>query len=386
MTKRPAPQDSKGDVGDATSSVQVDTAQRVQDGAAWRDFCAALAAAGDVILRDGSPVDPLDRAEGFRYLSRLTRLALEKFVEHADPLHPSFYRLSHETAKIGCDNPDSFYQNAEISGAQEYRLSGSRGSVAYLGFGTYYGAYGSFGRSGCSGYLEADELEIGPDGRFEIILSRQRTEGNWLPMEDDTSMLIVRQNVLDREHETLADLQLERLGEHRPPAPLSPTRLGEALDGAARFVTGTASLFADWAEGFAAAPNTLAPMDPQRTGGAHGDPHIFFYMGYWALEPDQALLIELEPPECFYWNIQLNNHWMESLDYRHHPVHLNKHSAHARPDGSVQIVVAHTDPGVPNWLDTAGHTSGTLGLRWVKANTHPAPLTRVVKLSEVTSP
>jgi hypothetical protein len=352
---------------------------RTLDGSAWREFCEGLARAGQVILREGSPHDPLDRAEGFRYLSRLTRLALEKFVEHADPLHPTFYRLSHETAKIGCDNPDSFYQNAEIRGDCEYRLRGTRGSVAYLGFGTYYGAYGRPGRSGRSGYLEAEQLEIGPDGRFEIAISCEKRPGNWLPMEPDTSMLIVRQNVLDAENEVLAELTLERVGDASPPAPLDPAHLAGALDAAAAFVHGTAALFADWAEGFAKAPNTLTPMDPKVTGGAHGDPNIFFHMGYWELRPGEALVIELEPPVCEYWNLQVNNHWMESLDFRHHRIHLNKHTAQAGADGCVRAVLAHRDPGVPNWLETAGHTRGTLGLRWVKADAHPTPACRVVQ-------
>ncbi len=72
-----------------------DASLRVLDGSAWREFCDTLASAGDVILRDASPDTALDRAEGFRYLSRLARLSLEKFVEHADPAAPSFYRLSH---------------------------------------------------------------------------------------------------------------------------------------------------------------------------------------------------------------------------------------------------------------------------------------------------
>jgi len=360
-----------------------EAARRVHDGEAWRAFCATLAQAGDVILRDASPDDPLDRAEGFRYLSRLTRLALEKFVEHSDPDHPRFYRLSHETAKIGCDNPDSFYQNAEIHGAREYRLRGHRGSVSYLGLGTYYGAYGRPGRSGCSGYLEAGDLEIDPDGRFEVVLSCERRPGNWLPMEPDTTMLIARQNFLDREREVPAKLEIECLDGDPTPAPLSPARLGAALEGAAGFVLGTARLFADWAEGFATAPNTLRAMDPKVTSGAHGDPNIFFYMGYWALGPDEALVIDLAPPSCEYWNLQLNNHWMESLDYRYHRVHVNKHTAITRPDGSVRIVVAHADPGAPNWLDTAGHRRGTLGLRWVKADAHPAPRTQVMKLRDL---
>jgi len=45
----------------------------------------------------------------------------------------------------------------------------------------------------------------------------------------------------------------------------------------------------------------------------------------------------------------------------------------------VRIVVAHADPGLPNWIDTAGHTSGTMRFRWVRAAEHPQPSCRVVK-------
>jgi hypothetical protein len=360
-----------------------DVTQRIMGGSVWEDFCDTLKSAGAVVLRESSPQNPFDRAEGYRYLSRLVRLALEKFVEHDDPAAPTFYRLSHETAKIGCDNPDSLYQNAAISGEHEYRLSGTRGTVAYLGFGTYYGQYGSKARSGCSGYLEGSELQTDADGRFEITLSCERRSGNWLRMEPDTLMLIVRQNFLDRENEKPAELRLERIGTVGPPEPLAPVRLARALCDAARFVVGTATLFANWAEGFASHPNELRPMDPAVTGGAHGDPNIFFYMGYWELRPDEALVVEADPPACEYWNFQLNNYWMESLDYRYHHIHYNKHTARYRPDGSFRLVVAHADPGVPNWVDTAGHSRGTMGLRWVKASSHPQPRARVVKVSEL---
>ncbi len=365
--------------------MSTNAAERLFDGAIWEEFCDTLKRAGAVIRRERSPKDPLDQAEGYRYLSRLLRLALEKFVEHNDPAAPRFYRLSHETAKIGCDNPDSYYQNAAISGQYEYRLWGTRGTVSYLGFGTYYGHYGSGGRSGCSGYLEAGDLQMDADGRFEIILSCREHPGNWLRMEPDTSMLIVRQNFLDRTDEQLAELHIERLGAAGPPAPLTPAHVAAGLIDAAHFVVGTAALFTDWAEGFTRRPNELLPLDPTLTGGAHGDPNIVYYMGYWELRPDEALLIDAMPPECEYWNFQLNNYWMESLDYRYHTIHYNKVTTQYRPDGSFRLVVAHADPGVPNWVDTAGHRRGTMGLRWVKAASHPTPSTRVVKVADLAS-
>ncbi len=42
-----------------------------------------------------------------------------------------------------------------------------------------------------------------------------------------------------------------------------------------------------------------------------------------------------------------------------------------RDDGSFQLVVAHEDPGHPNWINTAGHHHGTVALRWVRTDAHP---------------
>ena len=101
-----------------------EASDRILDGRSWSEFCDALKSAGEVVLRERSPHDAFDRAEGFRYLSRLTRVALESYIEFADPRAPAFRRPSHETVKIGADNPDNYYQSAAVSGAHEYRICG----------------------------------------------------------------------------------------------------------------------------------------------------------------------------------------------------------------------------------------------------------------------
>jgi hypothetical protein len=347
----------------------VETAtQRVMNGASWGDFCDQLKRAGEVVLRAGSPADPFDRAEGFRYLSRLTRVALESFIEFADPAAPVLRRPAHETVRIGADNPDNYYQSAAISGRHEYRIRGTRGTVHYLGLGTYAGNYGSSGRSGQTGYIDGKDLQMAADGSFEIVVSCKQRSGNWLRMEPDTSSLIVRQTFQDRKMEKIADLHIERLGAEGPPKPLTPEFLDRGLGAAAGYVAGTANLFADWAEGFAKRVNELPLFDPAVASAAHGDPNIRYYHGYWELGDDEALLIEVKPPACEYWNFQLNNHWMESLDYRYHTIAINHYGATYLPDG---------------WIDTAGHRRGTMCLRWVGAREHPDPVTRVVKLGEL---
>ena len=96
-------------------------------------------------------------------------------------------------------------------------------------------------------------------------------------------------------------------------------------------------------------------------------------------------MIEVQPPDCTHWNFQLNNYWMESLDYRYHTIHVNKHSAVYEPDGSVRIVVAHRDPGVPNWIDTCAHGEGTMCFRWVDATAPVEPACRVARFEEIAS-
>ncbi len=35
-------------------------------------------------------------------------------------------------------------------------------------------------------------------------------------------------------------------------------------------------------------------------------------------------------------------------------------------DGSVQIIVSHQDPGLPNWIETCKHKEGTMCWRWYR--------------------
>ncbi len=357
--------------------------QRVLDGRCWEDFCESLKQAGQVILGEGTPENAFDRAEGWRYLSRLTRGALETFLEASDTQAPEFRITVGETIKMGMDNPDNVYLSAPVNGRYEYRISGNRGSVHYLGFGSQAGNYGRTGSLDTTGYLEAKDLQIEPDGSFEIVVSTREQPGNWLPMQPETRLVQIRQTRMDHAGEVLAKVQIERTDGPGQPRPLDPARIDRMLQASASFVTGCATIFAGWARDFEAHVNELPRFDPDRAFAAGGDPNIAYYHSYWKIEPDEALVVEATPPECDYWNFQLANHWLESLDYRYFPIHTNPHLAQAEPDGTIRIVVARENPGVPNWLDTCGHTRGTMCWRWIRAVSHPQPSTRLVKLEDL---
>jgi hypothetical protein len=359
-----------------------DAVGRVVSGAAWEQFCDALKAAGAEVLRPETPASELDRAEGWRYLTRLTRVGLEMMLEFSDPDFPVFYQASNTTLKIGADNPDNVYWNATIAGDRDYRVRGARGTVRYLSFATKANRYAVDGTMASTGELDARDLKVRPDGTFEIIVSRTQQGENWLPMAADSSMVLVRNTLLDRARETPAVMDIERIGAPRKPAPLTAARIERALLASAAFVKGTARTFADWVQTFRKHPNQLWTVDQTMFFRAGGDPNIFYLHGYWQLEPDEALLIDLKPPQCEFWNFQLDNYWMESLDYRYAPIWVNSHTARYNADGSVRLTVARENRGFANWIDTDTHTAGSMLLRWVRASAHPLPECRVVKLAQ----
>jgi hypothetical protein len=272
-----------------------------------------------------------------------------------------------------------------VDARHDYRITGLRGTVDYLGFGAVINRYASGGTMETTGYLDARELDIAADGHFEIVVSQREQPGNWLRMAPQTNAINVRQTFQDRGREQPAELAIVRIGaEEDRPRPLSPGGLLRGLQGATMFVQGSAKLFESWAESFLATVNELPPADQAYCQAIGGDPNIYYFHSAWQLEDDEVLLIEAERiPACQTWNFQLDNWWMESLDYRYHRIHVNKHTAHYEADGGVKVYVAHRDPGRPNWVETAGHSMGTMCWRWIGAREHPPLRTRVVKLSEL---
>ncbi len=360
--------------------------QRVVSGKAWEEFCHQLKLAGNVLKYTGTPQDVFNQAEGLRYLTRLTRAGLEAFVEYADPAFPVLKRMVHETVKMGADNPDNYYFNAQISGEYEYKVTGNRNTVHYIGFFTQNGNYGSTGGLAPYGQLEGNDLVVEKDGSFEIILSKEKKGKNWLKIEDETGLFMVRQTFLNRFEEVAAEVKIENLSGQTTPDPISPKMVDEGLKTASLFIAGAPLLFARWAKGFQKHPNQLPQFDPEVSNAAGGDRNIIYYHSYWKLAEDEALVITVDPPECDSWNFQLNNYWMESLDYRYFNICISKGNAHFEKNGSVKVVVAHENPGIKNWIDTCSHVEGTMCWRWYRLPEGVEPVQpdcRVVKLVEL---
>ncbi len=360
--------------------------RRIMDGSAWDDFCDRLKAAGALVRQEGAPDDVYTRALGYRYLTRMLRSGLESAVDYADPQYPAFFRLADDTKKILNDNPDNYYENRIIDGRFDYRITGMRGTVRWFSLGTKGGS-GKVGAMVSTGELDSTKMSFAEDGSFEILVSRKKQPGNWLPTVETSGIIVVRQTFGIRANEEIARLKIECLNPDRPDNNLAPEALEGQLTRALGFMTSTVQLCVDWMRMYEPTENALPLHDQAFLQAAGGDPNITYYQSRWKLEPDEALVVTLRDiPECETWNLQLSDYWMESLEHRFFQISVNKFTARYEPDGSALIVIANEDPGprYPNWLNTLGHhEGGSLG-RFVGASSAPAELpTRLVKLADL---
>jgi len=350
-------------------------------GTALEDMVEGLRRAAALVATAPAPSSPVDRAAGYRHLLVLLGLAVDEALRPSNPYDPFFAPANVDAVlKWGMDCPDAAYTGTALRGDAIYRVRGRRGTARYLGFQVMSGIESSVN-------VVAEDLEIAPDGSFEIVLSAQEHPGNWMALSPQTSSLVVRQFFYDWDSEEPARLDIECLepGPSWPdPEPLSPAGVGRQLTAIGRFLEASIAFWLDVEDGGRAQGINVFRQPAALTSMGAAAENVSVW-GSWELAEDQALVIEVTPPQALYWSVSLGNHWWETIDYANRQSSLNGHQASIDDDGAFRAVVAHSDPGVANWLDTAGHRLGPVIFRWLRAQDAPVPRTRVVALSDLTA-
>ena len=353
------------------------TARDLTSGEAWSHLLETLQRVGEVVLSDAVPQDPVDMSSGFRHLLVLLGVGIDELLRRGLDRVPAIKPSGMDAAyKWGMECPDCIYVGSALKGGTTYRLWGNRGSARYVGLQVMSGM-----ASSANALL--DEFELDPDRNFEIVLSAEPREGNWLPLDEGATMLVVRHFFYDWEHEVPVTMSIEPLSS--PPdvdaePPVEPrTAMARQVVALGDFVEENLQFFLGFSN--PEHPNTfLPPLDGTAMGAAAENRPV---IGSWKLAPDEALIIEVIPPEGLYWSYSLGNVWWETIDYGNRQSSLNGFQAVVDEDGKVRVVVAHRDPGVPNWLDTAGHSEGPIILRCVRTESAPVPETRVVRFDRL---
>ncbi|HZO08137.1 MAG TPA: DUF1214 domain-containing protein, partial [Myxococcota bacterium] len=357
-----------------------DDAGRLLSGEAWAECCRRLEALGRTLAGPEFPKDERERAEGFRALVRQLAFALEWEVLASDTREPSFVRFQDPRVQWGGPNPDNTYWRAAIDPTTTYRVWGNVSGVRQALFSLNEGDmqlehYGVFGER------SLDELVIGSDGSLEILLSPVEQPGNWIAMHPKARLFLIRVYVSDWERDVSPGFAIERVDLAGLPQPEPvPAALARSLDRAVTWVERSLAFWNRYTqEGAARVQPNQAAAARSAPGGAD---HILYGSCFFDLADDEVLLVECELPEASYWGFALHSpYFLESGDFASRQTSLSAHQAHVDADGRLRVVLAHRDPGVPNWLDTSGHRRGMLAYRFVHAHSAPAPEARVVPVA-----
>lgn len=356
--------------------------------AAWNEFAAEIGEMGALVENAPFNDDEQSAAEGYRHMARFLATFLASQTDYRDPDYPQFTRFPNSVARIGWDNPDNPYLSFHVRGDHVYRLRGNIANFDLVTINVYSGMLGLTPVADIRtiSSLASDDLEVDEHGDFVLTLSEAApSAGNWLALAPDAFIVVVRRVVSDwqkKETGVWEVLNLTTLGTGAPRvAPQSVKHMLESAAHQARRLREMLTLVHRLDFQLKLDPNEISVPETGDPELPMADPFQATSRGAFKLEGGEALIVEAPVPNCVYTNIQLANPWMESLDYASHQSSLNHHTAQVNADGLVRYVVSLEDPGVQNWLDTAGHREGSLFMRWTRCEAYPeAVSTKLIKL------
>jgi hypothetical protein len=356
---------------------------------AWDSFAVELRQLGDVMmakLPDRLRNDPQVQQEAGRLLLEAVAAKTIDAIS-SDGDHPVFLPALNVTLNVGQPNADTTYRSAVITPGGTYRLRGERGSVRVFRIGQF-GPTPDKASTGISAQAYDDfySLHLDAQDRFDVILSPTRPEGytgDWWELKPNVTNLLLRQVAFDWATERDPRVSIERLDKPVERPRPDPAELERRLRTLASSIGNTAFFLVDHVEGLRREGyiNRLKEFDVSKLGGLTGQ---FYYEGAYELAPDEALILEAKvPSKCTYWSTILTNDIYETTDWYNNQSSLNGSQSRVDSDGVLRLVISAKDPGVPNWLDTAGYSSGVIQGRWLECDDTPIPSLRKVALADV---
>lgn len=350
-----------------------------------------VAQARSELLAHRHSADPQLLAQGHYFLGNLQTVAFNMYVAPRQQ-YPAFYTQSFFMPfelSWGTQNPDFLNHNAFIDGAHTYRIWGNARGGYWTTIQAMAGFWGDE-KMAMLGHIDFDDIPIAENGDFEIFMGPNPpadTKGKtWLKLDPDARnvMLAVREVYMDWENTRILDLHIETL-DRDPAAPMwfDEAELARRYAKAARFVE-----FAwKFASGQMTQSKELAPVNsfvmPSGATEVGGNPVAAYVPMQFEIGAQDALVITMTPIEARYWGFQTASVWGQTNDYSYHQSSLNAQQARLDTDGKVRIVLSLSDPGVPNWLDPVGVGTGSVLLRWYKANGTATPETILAPLADL---
>ncbi len=314
-------------------------------------------------------------------------VAPRRQMAHARPFHHSTW---HDNLfALGQPIQDFKYSGLFLDGQRTYTARGRIGDVRLWLTQVHTHVLGDPRAKEIGNYDWALDFDLGPGGEFEVTFSPDKHEGNWIRLDPDSryNWLVMRRIFGDWSGD-VGELVFDRSADVAPP---DPDAEADSIAAAAHllrylvrvFTIGLHDLYIARAGGV----NAWATMPGAEVADdLIGSRSTTYVPGVFRIAPDEALVIDWEPPRSAYWSVQLGDVWSRPLDYLHHQTDVNDARAVLDADGRFRAVISVADPGVPNWLDPCGNTEGTMVVRDYRAqNVTQRPNLTLVPRAELRS-
>lgn len=356
----------------------------------WADQMRALEGVGDRLVATWRPDGATAAETQDMYKLAMSILSNAYLCRvYSDASRPVFMPLWNYAFNQGGPDPDYVYSTVEIDPNGTYCISGFRGTSRFIEITqqTYdILAPNHVASNAVGGTHDLDDLALGADGSFRVILSGERPEGHdgdWWQLGPATKRLLMRKCACDWRNEEDARVAIDRLD--------VVTEDMTAEETARRM-----SEMAAWVEGMIGFDMQLVRwyrehhglndvMRSTKIDSIGGLPTQIYYDGIYEIDDDEALIVETElPGTCRYWQALVADDRFCTVDWVNRQSSLNDTQARVDADGKFRYVVSKQDPGVPNWLDKADFPWGVIQMRFNRPDAAPpAPTTTRVKVADV---
>lgn len=260
-------------------------------------------------------------------------------------------------SRWGIDNPDSVYRVIPISGGERYEIRGRVGANRMTE--NYFTLWDP--NMGTVAVLNGRTLEVDADGSFVITVDSHPAGGrpNHVQTTPEAHEFYIRDVLLNWDRDDPNHLSVQRLG----PEPATPPR---TLDEQAEATAAMMAYFADFTGKLSHGVYKMAPNNfnlawsADRVGAMRNQVYV---MGRFELNPGEAFVVDVSDGGAEYFTVPLSNIWGTTLDIVNRTGSLNKAQSVPNEDGTYTYVIAPTDPGVANWIDSDGLHEAILTLR-----------------------
>jgi hypothetical protein len=353
----------------------------------WAEQIRALEPVGDRLLAAWGRASLSEADRQDMYKLAFSALA-NGYLCHAnmDPARPLWAPCWNLAMNLLGPAPDYVYMTAEVDPKGVYRISGYRGTSCFIEISQ--GRWEILGRHTPGSQTppptgDLDDLKIGPDGYFSVILSAERPKGHagdWWRLDPDVVRLLMRKCAVDWRNEIDARVAIERLDEAQPMTTQDFTRrfanMAEWVEQSIAFDINLARYYRK-----SHGTNVLTRSKLMDVSGLQGQ---VYYDGAYEIADDEALIVETAlPAKVRYWSVLVADDRFSTVDWVNRQSSLNASQARLDPDGRFRAVISKRDPGVGNWLDKADNPWGIIQLRWNRASDAPDPQVTKVPLADV---